>query len=92
MVDPVKETAVVALAPFTWSVLPDTDAMDPLTLLPCAPPPAWVLGELVELEVGVLLVDEHPVRMIDPAARTAKMMLPRLTVTVDGLRITISCF
>jgi hypothetical protein len=44
----------------------------------------------VELEVGVLLVDEHPLRMIDPAARTAKMMLPRLMLAVDGPRIAFS--
>jgi hypothetical protein len=92
VVEPVNVTAVVALAPFTCSVLPDTEVMDPVTLPPGAPP-AWLLcGELVELDVGVLLVDEHPVRMIDPAARTAKMMLPRLTVADDGLRITFSCF
>jgi hypothetical protein len=83
-------TAVWVVESCTWSVPAVAAAMVPVTPMPAAvpePDPVPVDVELVELEVGVVAVDEHPVRNSVPAASAATTIPVRERADVEGLRM-----
>jgi hypothetical protein len=57
----------------------------PRAVVACWPP----VAALVELEVGVVLVDEHPARKKVPAASAATMTPARLRADVVGFLMMI---